>query len=117
MEIGKLNHRITILQHRTVKDEIGNHITKWEETVSLWACVTTKSVTETTDAGVAKEVQKLEFLIRQSPAALNVNSTAFRILFRGNIYDITGITPLYDHNSYMKIEGETRKAGNFDDIN
>jgi len=117
MEIGKLNHRITILQHRTFKDEIGNHITKWEETVSLWACVTTKSVTETTDAGITKEVQKLEFLIRQSPAALNINSTAFRILFRGNIYDITGITPLYDHNSYMKIEGETRKAGNFDDIN
>ena len=117
MEIGKLNQRITILEHRTVIDEIGNHIKKWEETVSLWASVTTKSVTETTDAGVTKEVQKLEFLIRQSPASLNINSTAFLILFRGNIYDITGITPLYDHNSYMKIEGETRKAGVLDDFN
>ena len=117
MEIGKLNQRITVLEHRTVIDEIGNHITKWEETFSLWASVTTKSVTETTDAGVTKEVQKLEFLIRQSPASININSTAFRILFRGNIYDITGITPFYAHNSYMKIEGETRKAGNFDDIN
>ena len=117
MEIGKLNQRITILEHRTVIDEIGNHITKWEEIFSLWASVTTKSVTETTDAGVTKEVQKLEFLIRQSPASLNINSTAFRILFRGNIYDITGITPLYDHNSYMKIEGETRKAGVPDDFN
>ena len=46
-----------------------------------------------------------------------MNSTAFRILFRNNIYDITGITPFFDHNSYMKIEGETRRAGNFDDIN
>ena len=32
MEIGTLNQRITILEHRTVVDEIGNHITKWEET-------------------------------------------------------------------------------------
>lgn len=117
MEIGKLNQRITILEHRTVIDEIGNHITKWEETFSLWACVTTKSVTETTDAGVTKEVQKLEFLIRQSPASLNLGSTAFRILFRNNIYDITGITPFYDLGGYMKIEGETRRAGNFYDIN
>lgn len=117
MEIGKLNQRITVLEHRTVIDEIGNHITKWEETFSLWASVTTKSVTETTDAGVTKEVQKLEFLIRQSPASLNINSTAFRVLFRNNIYDITGITPFYDLGRYMKIEGETRKAGNQGDIN
>ena len=27
MEIGTLNQRITILEHRTVIDEIGNHIT------------------------------------------------------------------------------------------
>ena len=109
MEIGNLNQRITILEHRTVVDEIGNHITKWEENFSLWAKVTVKTATETTDAGVVKEVQKLEFLVRQSPASLNINSTNFRILFRNNIYNVTGITPLYDHNNYMKIEGEIRK--------
>ena len=115
MEIGNLNQRITILEHRTVVDEIGNHITKWEENFSLWAKVTVKTATETTDAGVVKEVQKLEFLVRQSPASLNINSTNFRILFRNNIYNVTGITPLYNHNNYMKIEGEIRKAGVSDD--
>ena len=95
MEIGTLNQRITILEHRTVVDEIGNHITKWEETFSLWA----------------KEVQKLEFLVRQSPATMNINSTNFHILFRNIIYNVTGLIPLYDHNNYMKIEGEIRKAG------
>ena len=115
MEIGNLNQRITILEHRTVVDKIGNHITKWEENFSLWAKVTVKTATETTDVGVVKEVQKLEFLVRQSPASLNINSTNFRILFRNNIYNVTGITPLYDHNNYMKIEGEIRKAGASDD--
>ena len=74
-----------------------------------------KNCSETTDAGVTKEIQKLEFLVRQSPATLNINSTNFRILFRNNIYNVTGITPLYDHNNYMKIEGEIRKAGTSDD--
>ena len=115
MEIGTLNQRITILEHRTVVDEIGNHITKWEETFSLWAKVIVKTASETTDTGVTKEVQKLEFLVRQSPASLNINSTNFRILFRNSVYNVTGITPLYDHNNYMKIEGEIRKAGTSDD--
>ena len=117
MEIGTLNQRITILEHRTVIDEIGNHITKWEEIFSLLAKVTVKTASETTNAGVTKEVQKLEFLIRQSPATLNINSTNFRILFRNSIYNVTGITPLYDYNNYMKIEGEIRKAGASDDFN
>ena len=115
MEIGTLNQRITILEHRTVIDEIGNHITKWEETFSLWSKVAVKTASETTDAGVTKEVQKLEFLVRQSPATLNINSTNFRILFRNSIYNVTGIAPLYDHNNYMKFEGEIRKAGASDD--
>ena len=116
MEIGTLNQRITILENRVVTDEIGNHITKWEETFSLWAKVTVKTASETTDVGVTKEVQKLEFLVRQSPASLNINSTNFRILFRNNIYNITGLIPLYDHNNYLKIEGEIRKAGVSDDF-
>lgn len=116
MEIGNLNQRITILEHRTVVDEIGNHITKWEEIFSLWAKVTVKTATKTADTGITREVQKLEFLVRQSPPSLNINSTNFRILFRNNIYNITGLIPLYDHNNYLKIEGEIRKAGVSDDF-
>ena len=117
MEIGTLNQRITILEHRIFIDEIGNHITKWEETFSLWAKVTVKTASETTDAGITKEVQKLEFLVRQSPASLNINSTNFRILFRSQVYDITGIIPFYDRNDYLKTEDETRKVGVPDDFN
>ena len=43
MDFDKLNQRIAILEHRTVVDEIGNHITKWDEVYSCWANVTVKS--------------------------------------------------------------------------
>ena len=113
MEIGTLNQRITILEHRTVIDEIGNHTAVWDEAFSCWAKVTLKASAEHTDAGVTKETQKLEFLIRQSRNWMP-SVTGNRILFQGNIYDITGITLDYLHKDYLKITAEARKAGQND---
>ena len=113
MEIGTLNQRITILEHRTVIDEIGNHTAVWDEAFSCWAKVTLKASSEHTDAGVTKETQTLEFLIRQSQHWMP-SVTGNRILFQGNIYDITGITPDYLHKDYLKLTAEARKAGQND---
>ena len=113
MEIGTLNQRITILEHRTVIDEIGNHITKWEETFSLWAKVTLKASAEHTDAGVTKETQTLEFLIRQNQHWMP-SVTGNRILFRDVTYNITSVTPDYLHKDYLKLAAEARKAGQND---
>ena len=113
MEIGTLNQRITILEHRTVIDEIGNHTAVWDEAFSCWARATLKSSVENTEAGVTKETQTLEFLIRQSRNWMP-SVTGNRILFQGNIYDITGITPDYLHKDYLKITAEARKAGQND---
>lgn len=113
MEIGTLNQRITILEHRTVIDEIGNHTAVWDEAFSCWAKVTLKASAEHTDAGVTKETQTLEFLIRQNQRWMP-SVTGNRILFQGNIYDITGITPDYLHKDYLKITAEARKAGQND---
>ena len=66
MEIGTLNQRITFLENRVVTDEIGNHTAVWDEAFSCWAKVTLKASAEHTDAGVTKETQTLEFLIRQN---------------------------------------------------
>lgn len=66
MEIGNLNQRITILEHNTKIDSIGNHKAKWEELFSCWAAVNVKSSSETTDTGVTKKVSSLEFTVRQN---------------------------------------------------
>ena len=113
MEIGTLNQRITFLENRVVTDEIGNHTAVWDEAFSCWAKVTLKASSEQTDAGVTKETQTLEFLIRQSPHWMP-SATGNRILFQGNIYDIIGITPDYLHKDYLKLAAEARKAGQND---
>ena len=113
MEIGTLNQRITFLENCVVTDEIGNHTVVWDEAFSCWAKVTLKASSEHTDAGVTKETQTLEFLIRQSQHWMP-SATGNRILFQGNIYDIIGITPDYLHKDYLKLMAEARKAGQND---
>ena len=115
MEIGRMNQRITVLEHHTKIDDIGNHKTQWEEAFSCWAYVTlTNSVnssTEKTEAGVTKEIQTLEITIRQTPDTVNMATTTHRIQFRGMLYNITGIVPSYTSQDYMKLICEMRKAG------
>ena len=113
MEIGTLNQRITFLVNRVVTDEIGNHTAVWDEAFSCWAKVTLKASAEHTEAGVTKETQTLEFLIRQSQHWMP-STSANRILFQGAVYDITGITLDYLHKDYLKITAEARKAGQND---
>lgn len=116
MEIGKLNQRISFLEHHTKIDRIGNHKAQWEEAFSCWAAVAVKSSTKTTDAGVTKEVLSLEFTVRQTPDTMRINPTTHRISYRGMTYNIDSIIPNYRSFDYMKITAGTRKAGEHDDF-
>lgn len=116
MEIGKLNQRITILEHITKIDNIGNHKAQWEEIFSCWAAVSVKSSVENSDNGTTKEVQTLQFMVRQNSMTIRIATTANRISFRGVIYDIIGISPNYEYRDYLKITAKARKAGVSDDI-
>lgn len=73
MEIGTLNQRIAFLEHSTKVDGIGNHKARWEEAFSYWAAVSVKASTETTEAGVTKEVTSLEFTVQQTPDTRRIN--------------------------------------------
>ncbi len=111
MEIGKLNQRITILEHNTKVDNIGNHKAQWEELFSCWAKVSVKSSAEQMNTGVTKEIQSVSFIVRQSSYLCSLNSTTHRILFRGQVFDIVSVKPDYEKMDYLTIEGQVRKAG------
>lgn len=115
MEIGKLNQRITILAQSTRVDNIGNHKAQWEELFSCWAAVSVKNSVENSDNGTTKEVQTLQFMIRQNNMTMGISTTANRISFRGVMYDIIGISPNFEYRDYLKITAKARKAGVQDD--
>lgn len=111
MEIGNLNQRIDFLKHRTVTDSIGNHINQWEKTFSCWAYVSVKNSSETTDSGITKEIQSLEFTIRQTKNTRLINPTTHRIQFLGILYDINSVILNFKSQNYMKIIAVARKSG------
>lgn len=111
MEIGKLNQRITILENSVKVDGIGNHKAQWDDAFSCWAAVSVKNSSENSDNGTTKEVQTLQFVIRQNAMAMGISATANRISFRGVIYDIVGISPNFKYRDYLKITATARKAG------
>lgn len=116
MEIGKLNQRITILEQSARVDNIGNHKAQWDELFSCWASVSVKNSVENSDNGTTKEVQTLQFMIRQNNMTIGISTTANRISFRCVIYDIIGISPNFEYRDYLKITARARKAGVSDDI-
>lgn len=111
MEIGKLNQRITILEHRTIIDNIGNHKAQWDEVFSCWTSMSVKNSVENSDNGTTKEVQTLQFMIRQNSMTMGISTTANRISFCGVVYDIVGISQNFEYRDYLKITAKTRKAG------
>lgn len=84
--------------------------------ILLLAAVNVKFSSETTEAGVTKEVSTLEFTVRQTPDTMRINSTTHKILFRGLIYDINSVISNYKSLDYMKIVAGIRKAGDCDDF-
>lgn len=116
MEIGRLNKRITFLENRVKIDEIGNHTSKWDEYYSCWAEVRVKSSEESADAGVTKDVQRLECKVRQNQYTRSVTSNTHRILFRGSEYNIISTVPFIATGDYIVFTCEVRKAGAADDF-
>lgn len=94
MKIGRLNQRIAILEHHTKVDNVGNHKAQWDEVFSCWAAVSVKNSTETTETGVTKKVILLEFIVRQIPDTMRINSTTHKLRFRGLVYNIDGVAGL-----------------------
>lgn len=110
MEIGKLNQRITILEPTTRIDSKGNHKAQWDEIFSCWACVSVKTSTENSDNGTTKEVQTMQFIIRQNSDTLKISTNANCISFQGVIYDIMGVFPDFVRRDYVKITAVARKV-------
>lgn len=116
MEFGKLNQRISVLENYTVIDEIGNHISKWDEVYSCWANVTVKNSNETVNTGVTRQVQSISFMVRNCMFFQNLRSTTHKILFRENVFDIQSVKFDYLRGDYVAITCEARKAGAEHDI-
>ena len=98
MDIALLNQKITIQKNTVVVDDIGNHISKWDDFYSCYATISGESPNESTSAGMVVDNTKADFTVRWCGAVSAITADDFRILYDDEIYNILGI----DHQNFKK---------------
>ena len=96
MNIAGLRVRITIQKNETVVDKFGNHKNEWTDYYSCHATVSGESGSETSVAANTLYDSDLAFTVRYCNKLKDADPTKLRVVFKGEIYNITFI----DHMNY-----------------
>lgn len=98
MKIALLNERIIIQKAVVTSDDIGNRRNVWEDYYSCFATIGGEGGSEKAEAGQTVDGASITFSVRYCNQLVDIVSTGFRILFRGEIYNILSV----DHMNWKK---------------
>ena len=98
MKVSLLNEKILFQKSAVVSDAIGNRKNAWDDYYSCFATIGGESGKEKLEAGLTVDDASISFTVRYCSKLVDIMSTGFRILFRGEIYNILSV----DHMNYKK---------------
>ena len=102
MEVSLLNVRITFQKNEVVSDAIGNHRNQWTDYYSCYATVSGESGSEKNVAANTLYDSDLAFMVRYCKALKDADTTKLRVVFDGELYDITFIDHMNFKNKCLK---------------
>ena len=94
MDIAAMNVRITFQKQDVVVDEIGNRSNEWTDYYSCFATISNssgKTDTESEGAGTTLDELDIGFTVRFCQKTFAVNSTGYRIVWNGDVYNIVKV--------------------------
>ena len=109
MRIGQWRQRIVIQKNRMRKDKDGNQRNEWEDYFTCWAYANNLSGKEYWEAAQVNQEESLFFLVRYCKELKDLDSTKYRILFRGDTYNITLVDFMQFQNKVIKLRAERVK--------
>ena len=98
MKVSLLNEKFLFQKSAVISDAIGNRKNTWEDYYSCFATIGGESRNEKSEAGQIIDDVGITFTVRYCNQLVDIVSTGFRILFRGEIYNILSV----DHMNYKK---------------
>ena len=91
--IARKNERITFQRNEVYSDKYKNRLQQWTDYFTCFAYASTYAAQEDGDV-VTSEERSVTFECRWCPELDIVTSTGFRILFRGERYNILSVDPM-----------------------
>lgn len=104
METGGMNQRVTLQRRETAVDENGFESEVWRDYYTCWAYVNGLSGSEFWAAQSVQSEKTVVFTIRFCRRVSSVNPKDFRLVFRGEIYNITHVDMVRYENDTVKIK-------------
>lgn len=98
MKVALLNCKIMIQENTVVTDKIGNHKAAWTDYFSCYATISAESGSEVNRVGETLENHNIAMTVRYSSETAKITSTSHRVVFGGEIYNITAV----DHMNYKR---------------
>lgn len=107
MKIGDLRHRITLQKCISIIDDEGFATQEWQDVATVWASVENLYGREYWQAAAIQAENTVKFTIRYR---LDVDQT-IRIVFRGQVYEITAIDNIKYRNEFIEIKAVVQNVG------
>lgn len=104
MDIALLNVRVVFQKSSVTVDAIGNHKNAWTEFYTCYATVSGENGKETTSTGITVDDSDLSFSVRYCHKVSEINNTEYRVLFRGEIYNILSVDHMNYRNKSVKFK-------------
>ncbi len=111
MVLGEWKDKIIIQKSAAGNDKAGNHVLAWRDYYTCHAYVNNLSGKEYWEAAQLNAEKEVFFLIRYCSEVKEIDSEHFRILFRGQIYNITFIDNVKYQNKTLKLRAALEKRG------
>lgn len=109
MALGDWKERITIQKSSFSADNTGNHVSVWEDYYTCAAFVNNLSGKEYWEAAQVNSQNEIYILIRYCSETAGMDTEHFRILFRGQIYNISFLDNVKYQNKIWKLRASVEK--------
>lgn len=90
-------------------DSAGNHVLSWEDHYTCSAYVNNLSGTEYWEAAQVNAQKDIYFIIRYCSEVSVMDTEHYRVLFRGQVYNITFLDNVKYQNKTLKIRASLAK--------
>lgn len=107
--LGEWKERITIQKSTPGMDKAGNHVLTWTDYYTCSAYVNNLSGKEYWEAAQVNAQKEIYFLIRYCSETADIDTDQYRVLFRGQVFNITFLDNVKYQNKILKLRASLKK--------